>query len=60
MRNLTQKLLDVFVYKYDKKFAKGNFNIGAGTKDLNTSNISGTSNQSFDSALSMIYEDVIF
>ena len=28
MKNLTFKLLDVFVYKYEKKLQKGNFNIG--------------------------------
>lgn len=27
MKNLTAKLLDVFVYKYEKKFQKGNYNI---------------------------------
>jgi hypothetical protein len=27
MKSLTLKILDVFVYKYEKKFLKGNFNI---------------------------------
>ena len=27
MRSLTLKILDVFVYKYEKKFIKGNFSI---------------------------------
>lgn len=30
MRSLTIKILDVFVYKYEKKFLKGNFNINTG------------------------------
>lgn len=29
MRSLTLKVLDVFVYKYEKKFVKGNFNVSA-------------------------------
>lgn len=31
MRLLTAKIMDVFVYKYEKKFQKGNFNIKGGT-----------------------------
>lgn len=27
MRIMTGKILDIFVYKYEKKFQKGNFNI---------------------------------
>jgi hypothetical protein len=27
MKNLTTKIMDVFVYKYEKKFKKGNFNV---------------------------------
>lgn len=30
MRSLTVKILDVLVYKYEKKFLKGNFNIRGG------------------------------
>lgn len=30
MRSLTVKILDVFVYKFEKKFQKGNFNIRGG------------------------------
>lgn len=31
MRLLTAKIMDVFVYKYEKKFQKGNFSIKGGT-----------------------------
>lgn len=41
MRNLTVKILDVFVYKYERKLQKGNFNIK--TTDVNTSTLSGGS-----------------
>jgi len=49
MRSLTLKILDVFVYKYEKKFLKGNFNI-RGT---------GQQGHSFEQALSLIYEDTL-
>ena len=45
MQSLGAKLLDIFVYKYDKKLSKGQFNF--------------QSTQSFDSALSLIYEDTL-
>ena len=56
MRSLTVKILDVFVYKYEKKFAKGNFNV----RGYNSaSNIGGMPGQaSIEQALSVIYEDV--
>jgi hypothetical protein len=50
MRSLTVKILDVFVYKYEKKFLKGNFNIRS------TSSERGSS---FEQALSLIYEDTL-
>ncbi|CDW73956.1 UNKNOWN [Stylonychia lemnae] len=57
MKNLTAKLLDVFVYKYEKKLAKGNFNLGNGFLS-SAQNISQQNNQStFDQVLSLIYED---
>jgi hypothetical protein len=30
MRSLTLKIMEVFIYKYEKKFLKGNFNIRGG------------------------------
>ena len=56
MRSLTVKILDVFVYKYEKKFQKGNFSIKQSAKD--SSNINGMNQSSFEQALSLIYEDV--
>ena len=40
MRSLTLKIMEVFVYKYEKKFLKGNFNIrgGGGTGFSNQPN----------------------
>lgn len=38
MKNLAVKLLDVFVYKYEKKFQKGNYNI-SGANFMPNSNI---------------------
>lgn len=60
MRGLTQKLLDVFVYKYEKKLEKGNFNFKANNSDdLSKDGApNGASQSSFDQALSLIYEDV--
>jgi hypothetical protein len=51
VRSLTLKILDVFVYKYEKKFLKGNFNIRS------SSTGPGQNNHSFETALSLIYED---
>ncbi len=48
MKSLTAKLLDIFVYKYEKKLNKGIFNIRSSDKA-----------SSFDAALSLIYEDTI-
>ena len=56
MRSLTVKILDVFVYKYEKKFVKGNFNVRGYTSA--PSNIGGVGQSSFEQALSLIYEDV--
>ena len=53
MRSLTVKVLDVFVYKYEKKFLKGNFNVRGGNA-VSTPR----TNSSFEQALSLIYEDV--
>ena len=53
MRSLTVKVLDVFVYKYEKKFLKGNFNVRGGHA-VSTPR----TNSSFEQALSLIYEDV--
>ena len=53
MRTLTNKIIEVFVYKYEKKFAKGNFQVKCGM-----SNIGGMNQTSFEQALSVIYEDV--
>ena len=58
MRNLTAKLLDVFVYKYEKKFQKGNFNVSQSF--LNSSGYSVGNPTQFDQVLSLIYEDVSF
>lgn len=44
MRSLTAKILDVFIYKYEKKFLKGNFSVRP--------------SPAFEQALSVIYEDV--
>lgn len=65
MKNLTVKLLDVFVYKYEKKFQKGNYSIkhnrtGEISMQLNNSSLSANSISSFESALSLIYEDVTY
>jgi hypothetical protein len=55
MRSLTVKILDVFVYKFEKKFQKGNFTVARGG---GTGAQSGGINQSFEQALTVIYEDV--
>jgi hypothetical protein len=54
MRSLTIKIMDVFVYKYEKKFLKGNFNVRGGG-----SGFSSSTSSSFDSALSLVYEDTL-
>lgn len=51
MRSLTIKVLDIFVYRYEKKFLKGNFN-----DCFNEEAKMGQ--KSFERALSLIYEDV--
>jgi hypothetical protein len=52
MRSLSMKIMEVFVYKYEKKFNKGNFNVRGG----GSGNPSGST---FDSALSLVYEDTL-
>ena len=51
MRSLTVKILDVFVYKYEKKFTKGNFNVRGYTGG---SNMEGSINLRL-SRLSVLY-----
>jgi len=58
MKGLTTKILDIFVYKYEKKFEKGKFSIKQG-KDANSSTLSEKSYTTFEQALSLIYEDTL-
>jgi len=46
MKSLTTKLLDVFVYKYEKKLQKGNFNISQSF--LNASAVNAQNPSTFD------------
>lgn len=49
MRSLTVKILDVFVYKYEKKFAKGNYNVRGTTRGIGgKSNIGGMGQSTFE------------
>ena len=52
MRSLALKIMEVFVYKYEKKFLNGNFNVRGGGGI-------GSLNSTFDSALSLVFEDTL-